>query len=323
MKLLDLDRPFTPLLGAPVLLPEDMLFYRGYDTAYPAISHRTTHYGTHTTAAGYANVKPSHRLGCFSNSRALRLFDIRYIQTLLTQLFQTRQSSQFAHLEPIARITLAYGLCALYEQLHLMQKLLPASQGTAACLAYYAANIENKTYEQMPLTVNPFTPAGIRVGETNNDALCLVLLKEVFGHLVDGFIAPSFQSVFHVEKGGFITAEMVLFDPENSGIRSVDDLDIRPATVSIEELLNTQSHCQWLQLRAINKTRVRVRVWGGGAGYTQDTSAFFDRLENKDPATVKAANRMKRFAANLSKRFSIIDPTAPHPSEPLVPWTSD
>jgi len=184
----------------------------------------------------------------------------------------------------------------------------------------------------MPLTVNPFTPDGIRVGETTNDALSLISVKEIFGGWVDGFVAPRFDSVFHVEKNGFIHAEMVLFDPVHCGIAMLSPTDpVSSVSMSIEQILNHHSTCQTFTLRMMHRTMVRHPKLSGGnskrnssvstdTGFTVDTSPFFDKLEAKNKDAVRDSKQMMRFGRSLRKKIQFIDRFAPHPTLPLTPW---
>ena len=333
MSLLNIDQDFAPILGAPLFIPENMIFFRGYDSKYSAISSRVTHYGTAWTAQCYATTSPDHRLGAFTNKRMLRLLDLRYIQVLLKQLFAKRTSTAFSEMEPMARMTLSYGLCSLQDQIRLMQHLMAKAHGTHVTIEYFNNHLKNKNYSEMPLTVNPFTPDGIRVGETTNDALSLISVKEIFGDWVDGFVAPRFDSVFHVEKNGFIHAEMVLFDPAYCGIIQMTD-PLPTVSMSIEQILNHHSTCQTFTLKMIHRTTVRhprFKSFGGtksnssspdpnSDGYTVDTSPFFDKLEAKNKEAVRDSKQMTRFGRCLRKQIQFIDRFAPHPTLPLTPW---
>lgn len=324
MSVLDLAGDFAPVMGAPIEIPANMIFFRGYDVKYPVISNRVTHYGSEETARGYANASDDHRLGIFTTTIGIRVLDLRYIQVLLKQLFKTRKTRAISHIEPMARMTLSYGLCGLRDQLELMNKLMGDALGTRATQEYYDRHISNKAYSEMPVNVNPFTPDGIRVGETSNDALSLIFLKEIFGKWVAGFVAPRFESPFHVEKGGFITPEIVLFDPMGSRIQQLHLPEIpRHPKLSIDAIANHRSHCQWFELRDIHRTSVRHAQSGGGkkaTGYTPDTTDFFDQVEAEDKEAVREANKMIRFAKSVGENIRFIDPYAVHPTLPLTPW---
>lgn len=320
MYILDWSESFEPLYGQPILVPSNMVFFRGYDKTFPVISDRVTHFGSQQTATGYARA-PNTELGAFTNPRILRLFDYRYMRLLLQQLFSARTQASFQHLEPMARVTMSYGLCALRDQLDLMRKLVPNTEGLAAVEAFYNTEIDGKGYESMPLYVNPFTPEGIRVAETNNDALTLVFIKHIFGHIVDGFIAPRLSSPYHVEKGGYVSAEMVLFNPQAAGIRPIAVSQLPQQRMAIAQILNGQSQAMHLTLKDLHTCSHRVsrRVQTGG-GFMPQTDAFFDGLSKKIPAVVEQAGKMEKAASYFKKHIKYVDCTAPHPVAPITPW---
>jgi hypothetical protein len=324
---LDIDKPFAPLFGAPIVISEQVVIYRGYDSHYPPISNRITHFGTIPTAQGYAKISPNHRLGCFHTSRPLRLLDLRYIQVLLRELFRTRTFHSMEKMECMARMTLSYGLCSFADQLRILDILMKDAPGTSAMHTFYREKLNNKGWDKMPLTVNPFTPEGVRVGETNNDALSLIALKEIFGTWIDGFISPRMESAFHVEKGGYITAELVLFDPNHAGIQQIPfNPDTEYPPITLDTILGHQSYCHTLQVvknnDVLHKTTVRVTKGGRPCiGYVSNTDDFFARLESGDKDATKLANKMIRFASEVSKTFHMEDPTAPHPTIPVASWT--
>ena len=325
---LDIDRPFAPLFGSPILITDPVIFYRGYDSRYNPISNRITHFGTLSTAQSYATISPQHTLGCFCTTRPLRLLDLRYIMILLRELFRTRSFNANEKMEAMARITLSYGICSFIDQLKIATILLKDAHGTKRMQQYYDKHIHNKTWNAIPQTMNPFTPEGIRIGETNNDALSLIALKQIFGSWIDGFIAPRMESVFHYEKGGYITAELVIFDPTNAGIQQIPiNLDISHPPITMDTILGRHSYCHTLQLSAnddtiLHKTTIRVKKGGlqSQNGYISNIDEFFIRLEEGDKEAKRAEKQMLRFAKDISKQFHLINPSAPHPTVPLSPW---
>lgn len=323
MYILDWTGSFEPLYGQPILIPSNMVFYRGYDKAYPVISDRVTHFGSKETASGYARYSNTE-LGAFTNTRLLRVFDFRYMKLLLKQLFSSRTDASFEHLEPMARVTLSYGLCSLRDQISLMQKLVPSAAGLFAVEAWYKRDIDGKEWADIPLDINPFTPDGIRVAETNNDAQTLHFVKHIFGDIVDGFIAPKMPSPFHVEKDGFVSAELVLFDPRAAGIQPISMTQVPNQKMTITQVLNGQSHTICLKLKNHHECSYRSRATqrGGGGGVVPQTDAWFDDLAKKKSNVVKEAAAMEKAARYFKRHLKYIDYTAPDPSVPLSPWVA-
>ena len=69
--------------------------------------------------------------------------------------------------------------------------------------------------------VNPVEPQGVRIGASCLDAEAVLVLKRLFGHEVDGYVAPRMPSPYHVETGGTMSPEYVLFDPAKAGIEAM------------------------------------------------------------------------------------------------------
>ena len=62
-KEIELEGWNIPLYGDTIEIPENTIFYRGYDINYPTISDRPAYYGSLRTAAGYArNVEKTEKL---------------------------------------------------------------------------------------------------------------------------------------------------------------------------------------------------------------------------------------------------------------------
>lgn len=268
--LLDLDSAFDPLIGTTVYLPENTLFYGPL--------------GVTDQATPYTSMKTAN---AFTNPQRLQLLDLRYIQLLLKELFSTRNDN--AELEPMARVTIAYGLCSLQDQVKLIEAFLAGRQDAVKDIqAYYRDVFQDVPWEDRPLTMNPFTPDGIRFSDPANDALCGLFLKGVFGHLVDGYVAPRFHTVL-----GSINAEMVLFDPQKAGLQEWPALDLfdKFCKVTLK-----QCHMSHRQFRVAAKELYPIPY------------------PTADPQA-----KMERFAQNKP----IYDPYAPHPTLPLRPWCQE
>lgn len=332
MEKLDIQADFAPFYGQPFYLNSGILFYRGYDSRYEAISNRVTHFGNEETARGYAGITPYHKLGCFITTHHLRVIDYRYMQVLLRELFTIRESTTLSKkdLEPMLRMTLSYGLCSFADQINLMKLLLPSSQGLKDCSNFCKEHIDGKDYHEKPIYMNPVTPDGMRVAETNNDFMTLNALKTIFGGWIDGFVAPRMNSIFHQERGGYVSGELVLFDPLKARIKQiqVESVPRNINVVTIEEILRPCTVCQWFHLNNTHKMKVRQRKGGAKSkkqqnkisGFTPDTSELFRRLAEGDPELVAAAAKMRQFGETIARRISFRDPHAPHPTIPLTKW---
>ena len=83
-KAFDIDQ-FATVFGV-VHIPENTWFLRGYDPAYSSVGERPAYYTfRHDIAQGYAD-KFNVDVGIFRTTKELRLYDLRYIKHLLSEL---------------------------------------------------------------------------------------------------------------------------------------------------------------------------------------------------------------------------------------------
>jgi hypothetical protein len=225
-KEIDWETPFSPAYGV-VRIPANLILYRGYDTKYPSVSTRPAYYSGREIAISYAK-KNNRELGVFTNTRELKLLDIRFMKTLLRELFYTNYNSDNSSLA----VTLSFGLCSLYHQLQLAKDRYKdrIPEGLKAL---------NKTYKY-----SFFEQPGVRIAETENDAETMGFLSTIFKGFVDGFVAPRLPSAFHYEKGGSMSPELVIFNPEESSIRQLPHANPGPPieipTISFAEIFISQ-----------------------------------------------------------------------------------
>lgn len=215
---IDWEATWNPLYGSPIEIPPYTILWRGYDTAYPSISDHPSYYSSEPVARGYA-VLSGRTLGAFYSLRPLRVLDVRHMKQILSSMMQANKGTAFANdwFFP----TLSFGLCSLRHQINLYKHM-------------YAERIDQKD-KQTILSVNAMIklldptsivePAGIRIGETTLDGQTMRILKEIFQYEFDGFIAPRTPSVFHMEKNGTLSPELILFSPKNCQLYHVNDKD--------------------------------------------------------------------------------------------------
>lgn len=312
---IDFDQYFDPVYGTTIMLPERCLLYRGYDTTYNPISNRPTHYSTQNVATGYAEI-PNHTLGVFTTTHTIRLLDLRYICVILQQAFSQRPNNSYESLDPIVRVSIGYGLCSFGDQLIYVKRMFQGSEGVKA-MEIFLNRLQGKTPNEMPLTVHPLTPSGIRIAETNNDGYICDFLKGLFDDKIDGFIAPRLSSIYHVEKGGYNTGEVVLFDPKKSGIVfSPSSISIKNLT--LENLLDVQSTKIDVKY---NTTTYRERRGGQKKQFkSQDPNGYIDRLEHNDPETLELHKGAVRAAQIWRKYVIYQNHYVPHPRTTVQSW---
>lgn len=197
---IDWDASFEPAYGL-VTIPSDIVVYRGYSTKYPAISDRPAYFGAHGIARDYARA-PDYRIDAFITQRPITVLDVRFMRHILRDVFEENPKDVTS-----LPVILSFGLCSLEKQAALLdrryQDRLPEARE-----AVRATLTRDALFEQ----------PGIRVAETTNDAETMGFLQALFQGCVDGFISPTLSSPFHIEKGGVMTPELILFNPAQTGI---------------------------------------------------------------------------------------------------------
>ena len=323
---LNIDEQFDPLYGSPVIIPPGYVIYRGYDMRYPAIADRPTHYSVKNVATAYAALQGS-TLGCFKNTRALRLLDFRYMCVLLNQMFLTRKDNTQIDLDPIVRTYVGYGLCGIHDQLQIGGNMFRDSIGMKHLQKYYDTYIKGKSIMERPLDVNPVSPAGFRIAETLNDGYILNFVKTIFGDIADGFIAPRLKTPYHHEKGYMMSPEIVLFSPLSAQMQEISDSRTFQSQ-GISEVLELRSSRSELKCTfGMAAAHRKMKILGGGGldggvliENMNASDAFFQSVEDQDADAVQLLNKSTRAATKWKKDFELVNFYASHPSSHVHDW---
>lgn len=210
-----------------IYLPANSYFYRGYDAAHAAVSDRPAYYAaTAEVAEGYGAQTARHRIGLFRTTRPLVLYDIRYVSVILREYIRQRKAPKMPDERDRERdreiqsgiytALLALGLCSFSAQLGLVRERYAVNERLSAMESYARSP---------PAGCNPVELEGVRVSEGENDAELIALLAELFTgtEAADGYISPNLKSPYHIENGGILNSELVIFNPERGGIVQVTD----------------------------------------------------------------------------------------------------
>jgi hypothetical protein len=86
------------------------------------------------------------------------------------------------------------------------------------------------------------------VGETTVDGVSMYFLRDFFKGYADGFFSPILPSPFHVERGGILHPEIIIFNPVESSIELLnkippimDTLDMRDLFLSTRKVALVRS----------------------------------------------------------------------------------
>ncbi len=203
-------KEFPPILGQPIIIDKDTIFYRAYDIQYGALE-RPSFFGEYSVASRY--VKEGRQLSAFVTKRKIKVLDIRYVSHLINQLIILREDNDFNKMIiGYKTLALSFGLVSLRAQLELYKEryrdIIANDERFKKIEQYYEhyrSSHEKFTWQ------NPVELNGIRIGETNNDIKSTLILKEIFGEFFDGIIFPeTFSPYFDDNK---IPNELLLFEP--------------------------------------------------------------------------------------------------------------
>jgi hypothetical protein len=204
METIDWDTNFDPAYGIVHMDPSKYIYYRGYDSSYPVISDRPAYFGSLVVAEGYAK-GPGRKVDAFTNTKMLRLIDVRYMSDILRNLFKEHHDKTE---DGILSTVLSFGICSLSHQIYLASLRLQSLKDNP-CMKSLRQSYKQGLFEQQ----------GVRIAETTNDAETMGFLQTLFSGFIDGFISPRQFSPFHVEKPyNMMHAEMIIFNPKESGI---------------------------------------------------------------------------------------------------------
>jgi hypothetical protein len=310
-KEIDWERPFSPAYGV-VRIPSNLILYRGYDTQYPSVSNKPAYFSGKEIAIGYAK-KNNRELGIFTNTRELKLLDIRFMKTLLRELFDTNYKSDNSSLA----ITLSFGLCSLYHQLILAKERF--KENLPEGLKVLNATYKNTFYEQ----------PGVRIAETSNDAESMGFLSTIFKGFVDGFVAPRIPTAFHYEKGGSMSPELVIFNPEASSIKQLQNTTTGPPikipTISFAEIFISQFG-KTVNIE-FNNSSLSFHIAQSQRGGKNDTSlpsveAISEHLHT-NPIIRGLFERGVKAATKWKRNNSFYEVEAPSPTVKISPFSEE
>jgi len=246
--------------------------------------------------------------------RPLRLYDLRHICTLLCYIFDNRKSDHGDVIDAIYTLTLAYGLCSLGRQIELLQQRFKDVPDAVKSMQ-----------EDARATTNPVERRGVRVGATENDAIAVLLLKELFPQ-IDGYVAHAMFSPFHIEKSDkVLPAELVLFNPAKSEIRLVTDvrsLSNQITRMHINDILQGAHFLSPLPLKGDV-----YNVWlmkGGGHDTRYNPNKWFDRKHKRAAVAERKSKRVVGLIRGGGEPTvePLVDTFWDRPNMPIQPWRS-
>jgi hypothetical protein len=310
-----IDDDFLELYGDYIYIPENTVFWRGYHKDYDAISTRPAYYGSMYVARGYSE-PDTHILGTFTNTKTLKLIDIRFMRVLLRNLFQDivsvnniENNKYIKTVDPkknqlnkefLASLstTLSFGLCSLKKQIELFREYIHNNPGQIDEL--------DKIYRKDSL----IEQEGVRIAETHIDSYTMSFLQSLFEDFVDGFVSPRLKTPYHTEKGGTMSPEMIIFNPIKSGIKLVRILKELPK-ININQLILNKKPI----ITNIDYKKYKSKFFMTAGGYKEHPLDVFEIELNKGN---KKALKLYNDATNVGKewrskyfKYYLLEPPAP------------
>lgn len=308
-QVLDVDS-FATTYGV-IEVPSRIILYRGYNTNYDPISLRPSFYSfRQDVCAAYANDEDC-RLGTFLTTHPLRFYDLRYIRTILSDLFPQRKSNCKDVLECCNTLALAYGICSYDRQLQLFLQRYPNDHHSAPYQNMIGFR-ETIRHEPCISGIDPVEARGVRIAETNNDAEAVLFLKEIFGFEIDGYIAPRLYSPYHIEKKGYMmNSEIVLFNPKGCGLQNLNAIDASQIKTILPSQWLTSFNDVHFKLKGFEQAKINMK---GGKQKIHETKDTYNRTPNsileKDD---KHVNQLERHVRKtVSKLKGGVDLTNPN-----------
>lgn len=294
---LDWENTWDPLYGSPIILPENVLLWRGYDTRYEAIPDRYSYYSGMKIVMEYAK-KEYRDLGCFITTRPLKILDIRCLINILERIIKINDSDK--NLNDFASTMISFGICSLGHQIKLL-KLRYKNSITDNIKRLIEIYNPNRVIEQK----------GVRVAETTNDGFTMAFLQELFKDDFDGFISPRLYTEFHIEKNGQLNPELIIFNPKNSKLKQLLTYPSNVIIKSVEEFIT-------IKHQIINKRKLKsgeeisIRIYmSGGKKPINNTEhhldEYDDRLNQKNKQTIKMFDRAKEIGRKWREKYKIIN----------------
>jgi hypothetical protein len=303
------ESPWPPLYGAPIIIPENTLLWRTYDTSYPAVGDRFAYYSSKQIAEGYST--DTRQLGLFTSSRPLRILDIRFMKTLLSRLIHTNISDKT--INHFASIMISFGLCSLRHQIELIKMRykkdeLHIQKALKALEEYYKPS---SIIEQV----------GVRVAETTNDTYTMGFLQELFKGVFDGFISPRMYSPFHMENT-LMSPELILFNPKESGITQLASYSPKITLLSLNELIF--QHNGHIVIENVKKDGINIDIKMDFFMHSGNKAHYLDEADTQlhsNKQLTQIYNDGCKAGGKWKKKVSMYSIETPTPRIPVSPFT--
>jgi hypothetical protein len=300
-KVIDIQQ--FPTCYGTIRFPERCLLMRGYDTRYPVLSERPAYFTTSEETASCYVRDARCKIGLFETTKDLRLFDLRFMKNIIRDLFVQRKSNAQDVIQTCFTLALSYGICSLEKQLSLLKMRFPKlnDDGLSNLEKFLQDNKENHTMKH----IDPVELQGVRIGMTDNDAEAVMILKEIFGSLVDGYVAPRMFSPFHYQTY-YNCAEIVLFEPVKV-LKQITNSNIKYNIhrVKLSDLFTKET--LRFPMKGMIDTQIHFEQLQGGKPTTNNTNKYiytYDIEQKLSINTLLSSSKMKKKQNKIKSTVS-------------------
>lgn len=276
-----------------ISIPQGTLFYRGItnipnkNIPYEIIRDVPIYLGSEIIAKEYGKIYK------IASRSSMRLLDLRKIINIMPMILDNSNDYETCRL-----IMIAFGLVPYMFQIRLFQDFnnQMISQGRIKDNA--AKNTINEKIKYMSnfkfdnIQHNPVLTRGVRIGEQYIDGKVMLILKELFKDVCDGYIAPKMLSPYHIND--IAHEEIVIFDPIKNQLYVVnDDIDITISSIDERISLNNSP----LVLKTHN-----IKIWIPklNGGNIKEKYVDKNKFYNKKNITKKSIKEATKFVNNLN-----------------------
>jgi len=228
----------------PFNLPDNIYIFRADDPSRSIPQSYPKIFGDYEAAHFYYTIGQGSRiLKAYRVKPLTRVIDIRYIQATLPFLWDTHIKSD-DDIDIVKMVSLVLGLTSFNRQIELLHEILDISMYKDVIKNYIQRMEEFCNLKSKPSWTNHVELRGVRCGITDIDYMVMGFLKELFGDLVDGIIAPALYSPTINNNDMKMYQELIIFDPSRS-LREVmtsssNSLEIQLPSIILDEYIRNR-----------------------------------------------------------------------------------
>jgi hypothetical protein len=238
------------------------------------------------------------------------------MKSLLMRIIQTNKNDKF--ISDFAHTIISFGLCSLGHQILLVKQLFQdlLKQNTAESRSIKLSI--SKMYSEWKGDAL-VEQEGIRIAETTNDGRTMAFLQELFRGHFDGFVSPRLVTSFHVEKGGVLNPELILFSMKNSDIVMLPAYPSSIINMGFSNFMENKHELIDIKMYK-GANAISMKSYMGGS---RGLDAVEDGLNSGDKDIVSQYNKAVKAGKKWRNKFCIICVDRCSPQVAVNAFTND